>query len=222
MLSERLKLIASLIGKGERVADIGTDHAYLPIHLRQNGISERVIASDIGEKPLMSAKRNIEDCGCDGIETRLCDGLLGIYPDEVDTVVIAGMGGECIAGILENCSWAKNSGKRFICQPMNSPEELRRALLGDYTLLSEQAVFDGGRVYTVMEYVARPDNEKRDFQYLYTGLLDPKKECDLLFLQKQHVRMTECAAPLKNCERERGKYEMLLLAAKAISDRINK
>ena len=56
MLSERLKLIASLIGKGERVADIGTDHAYLPIYLRQNRISERVIASDIGEKPLKSAK----------------------------------------------------------------------------------------------------------------------------------------------------------------------
>ena len=84
VLSERLKKIAQFIRKGHRVADIGTDHAYLPIYLRESGLCPFVIASDIRVSPLNSAMKNVKKAGADGIDFRLCDGLLGIEKDEID------------------------------------------------------------------------------------------------------------------------------------------
>ena len=104
---------------------------------------------------------------------------------------------------------------------MNSPEELRRLIADGYTLLSERAVCDAGRVYTVMEILALPDDGERGLEFLYTGLLNPEKECDRLFLEKQYTRLSECAAPLAECPREREKYLSLVSAAEVISRRIN-
>ena len=208
-LSERLSAIAALIKKGDRVADIGTDHAYLPIYLRQHGISPYVLACDIGALPLESAKKNVTQSGMDGIDFRLCDGLQGISFDEVDTIVIAGMGGECISGILERCAWAKDSGKHFILQPMNSPEELRRFLNGDYTLLSERAVKDAGRIYTVMEVVAEKSEKRDESTFIYTGLLNPALPLDREFLQKQYKRLRDCADSLKDVKNEEKRFASL-------------
>lgn len=202
VLSERLKKIAQFIRKGDRVADIGTDHAYLPIYLRESGLCPFVIASDIRVSPLNSAMKNVKKAGADGIDFRLCDGLLGIEKDEIDTVVIAGMGGECIAGILGCCPWAKNSGKHFVLQPMNSPEELRKFLcLSGYTIENECAVFDAGRIYTVMDVYAVPDKETRSASYYYTGKLNPKNERDREFLEKQYIRLIGCANGLESTEK---------------------
>lgn len=217
-LSERLSAIAALIKKGSRVADIGTDHAYLPIYLRQHGISPYVLACDIGVLPLESAKNNVIKSGTDGIDFRLCDGLDGISFDEVDTIVIAGMGGECISGILERCAWAKDSGMHFILQPMNSPEELRRFLNGDYTLLSERAVKDAGRIYTVMEVVAEKSEKKDENSFIYTGLLNPVLPLDREFLQKQYKRLRDCADGLKGVKNEEERFVSLCKAVDVLKN----
>ena len=216
-ISERLFKIASFINMGERVADIGTDHGYLAIYLRQNGISPRVLACDINAGPLSVAENNVALAGVDGIAFRLSDGLEKIGPDEVDAAIIAGMGGELIASIL-SASWARESGKHFVLQPMNSPEFLREYLYKNgYTILHECAVSDAGRVYTIMDVLAKPDEIKRDEAFFFLGLLDNKNETDRLFLSKQYKRLKGCADDLektKNSERQ----AYYSFAAHAISD----
>ena len=215
-LKERLAEIAKLVKKGDRVADIGTDHAYLPIFLRQQEISPAVLACDIRALPLKSAMKNVREIGVTGIGFRLCDGLSGVEKSEVDTVVIAGMGGECIAGILAR-SWAENSKKRFLLQPLNSPEELRRYLCERYTLISETAVIDG-RPYTIMEVLAEkcPIEDKEKF--IYCGKLNPEKREDKEFLSKQYARLKKCADSIKSVPKEADKYEEYYAAARCIEN----
>ena len=122
-LTPRLLAVGKMIPPGAKVADVGTDHAYLPVWLRQEGICERVIASDIAPGPLDSARASARRCEVDGIDFRLCPGLEGILPGEADTVVLAGMSGETMAGILADADWDW-TGKRLILQPMTKRAEL--------------------------------------------------------------------------------------------------
>ncbi|MBQ8550392.1 MAG: SAM-dependent methyltransferase [Clostridia bacterium] len=219
-LSDRLLKIASFINKGERVADIGTDHAYLPIYLRQSGISPSVLACDIKSGPLSVAKKNVTLSGTDGVAFRLCDGLSGLSPDEADVFVIAGMGGELIANILARCEWAQGSGKRFILQPMNSPEYLREFLSRNgYTIADECAVRDADRVYTVISVLATRDDTEHDERYFFVGRLDCAREDDLFFLKKQYLRLSSCAFDLEKTE-NREQYLYYKRAADYISEYI--
>ena len=151
-LSLRLETIAALVPFGARVCDIGTDHGYLAIELIKSKKAKSVIAADIGEKPLLNAKKNITAANIDGIELRLCDGLSGIKNGETDTVIIAGMGGEVISGILENGKEVARCGDiSFILQPTTSPEHLRRYLFENgYTIESETPLCENGKLYSVM------------------------------------------------------------------------
>ncbi len=217
-LSSRLLKIASFIKKGERIADIGTDHGYLPIYLRQSGISPAVLACDINEQPLSVAKKNVTLSNTDGVAFRLCDGLTGLHPDDADAFIIAGMGGELIADILERSGWSEDCGKHFILQPMNSPEFLRRYLYTHgYTVTGESAVSDAGRVYTVLDVVAKKDTEARGEGYFFTGLLDPKSEADRLLLEKQYERLHSCADSLFNTDKQE-EYTYYKNAARHIKD----
>ena len=128
-LSQRLKLIASLVPKGARVCDIGTDHARLPIYLIENNIAKGVIATDIRPLPLENAKKNVAASGVKGIELRLCDGLSAVKKSETDTVIIAGIGGEVISGIISRGELLiEQPYPLLILQPTTSPESLRRYL----------------------------------------------------------------------------------------------
>ena len=112
-LSDRLRLIAGLIKKGSKVADIGTDHGYLPIFLVKSGITDRVIAMDVRKGPLKKAEDNTRAfCVSDQIELRLSDGLAALEKGEADTVTISGMGGRLIQSILTNGmeSWTNQRG----------------------------------------------------------------------------------------------------------------
>ncbi|MBR6676916.1 MAG: SAM-dependent methyltransferase [Clostridia bacterium] len=126
-LDARLSLAASFV-KGECVADIGTDHAYLPIYLILAGKCQRAIAADINEGPLERARIN---CARYGIEENvtfcLADGLNGLPLSEkgVTDIVICGMGGELIAGIIGASDYVKRESVRLILQPMSHPERLR-------------------------------------------------------------------------------------------------
>lgn len=131
-LSERLEKIAGFIDAGMTAADVGTDHGYIPIYLIQNGISPYVIASDINSGPLEKMEENLQKhMGGDrkGIMMRHGPGLEVLEPGEADAVVIAGMGGLLIEEILEKEPEVTNSVKRFILQPRNAPDKLRKWLL---------------------------------------------------------------------------------------------
>ena len=152
-ISKRLLCCASMVQSGARVADIGTDHGYLGIYLLQSGAARHVIACDLRKDPLENARRNAKLFGVDGeMEFRLSDGLEKILPDEVDTVVMAGMGGDLIQKILSQCPWRKREGLQFILQPQSAGNVLRRWLCEDgFEIRREEPVQDGHFLYTVMD-----------------------------------------------------------------------
>ena len=120
-LPPRLAAIAALVPDGARLADVGTDHALLPIRLLLDGKIQSAVATDIRSGPLSRAKENAYAAGVQDLSCVLCDGLTGISPDSVDTVVIAGMGGENIAAILRAAPWACRNAL-CILQPKARPE----------------------------------------------------------------------------------------------------
>ena len=107
-LQPRLRAIADLVPAGSRLADIGTDHGYIPIDLLLDGRISAAIATDIGALPLDHARRTARCCGLtEGIDFRLGDGLAPLAPGEADVIVIAGMGGDSVAAILSAAPWAR-------------------------------------------------------------------------------------------------------------------
>ena len=127
-LQPRLALLASLVPQGAVLADVGTDHGYIPVCLRQRGVIDRAIASDIGREPLEHARRTAEEYSVGGIDLRLCAGLDAIAPEECDTVLIAGMGGETIWGILAAAPWTRDGRHTLLLPPQTKIEELRLSL----------------------------------------------------------------------------------------------
>lgn len=150
-LSPRLAAVASLVPDGARLADIGTDHAYLPVSLILDGRIEEAIAADLRSGPLDHARRTAGEYGVlERLDFRLCDGLAAIAPQECDTITIAGMGGETIAGILCQVPWTRQA-HRLILQPQSTQNVLRRFLSGNgYAIRSERVVREGERWYPVL------------------------------------------------------------------------
>ena len=152
MLNTRLKACADFITPGAHVCDVGTDHAQLAVYLLEAGIADEVIASDIGEGPLQAAQRTIDAHGLSGqIRTILSDGLQNIPPEGLTHIVIAGMGGETIIHILENCPFPLDPVK-LILQPMTKARELRKWLYrAGFELSAETCVRDDRYLYAVMQ-----------------------------------------------------------------------
>ncbi len=148
-LSGRLLAIAAFVGPGERVADVGTDHGYIPVWLAQRGYSG-LVATDLRQGPLDRAKASAALYGVTEQITFQCtDGLSGIDGDCVDTVIVAGMGGETICHILGAAPWTRQ-GKKLILQPMSKPEILV-AWLGEqgYALTAADLAAENGKLYCI-------------------------------------------------------------------------
>ncbi len=160
MLDQRLRLAADLVRQGSRVADIGTDHAHLPVALVQEGRCPSAIASDVREGPAANARRTVTEAGLgDCIDIRLGDGLHTVQAQEVDDIVIAGMGGETIAAILEDAPWVKDGHYRLILQPMTRAEKLRAYLFENgFAIREERVTCVGHHWYTVLcsSYTGEP------------------------------------------------------------------
>lgn len=149
VLQPRLAAIAALVPPGARLADVGTDHGYLPVALLQEGRLAAAVATDIAPDPLDHARRTA-DAFSVALDCRLCDGLCGVEPGEADTVVIAGMGGETIAHILQNAPWTRE-GTLLLLQPMSRSEVLRPWLVNNgYQIRGERLVEDKGILYPVL------------------------------------------------------------------------
>ncbi len=197
-LSDRLYTIQALIPKGVRVADIGTDHGHLPISLIKSGIASHVIASDIKEKPLNNARQNIEKTATENIELRLGDGLSTLRPDEVDFIVIAGMGGEVIASLIEAAEWIKSDHYTLLLQPMTSADALRRYLSQNlFEIKSETAVLDGGKLYTVIKAVFSGKVEPQNETFYRIGKLDHTDPTAALYIEKQIKIIEKCIRDLE-------------------------
>ena len=150
-LTPRLGLLADWVPAGARLADVGTDHGYLPVWLVLEGRVASAIASDLRPGPLSRARETAASCGAE-LDLRLCDGLSAIRPEECDTVVIAGMGGENIAAILAAAPWTADGSHTLLLQPQSRPEVLREFLAGHgYAIRREALVRDRGHLYPVME-----------------------------------------------------------------------
>ena len=182
-LDNRLRLCAEYVRRGSRPADIGTDHAYLPVWLCRNGVCPSAIAADINPDPLSRGRLTVENSSLsEKIELRLSNGLSAISADEADDIVIAGMGGELIAKIIESCGWAKSPDKHFILQPMTKSEALICYLCqNSFKIESQECCEAGGKCYTVLSVY-------------YTGELHPlENETHLRYLSGSIARLRKQA-----------------------------
>ena len=162
-LSKRLSAAADLVRHGARIADIGTDHAYLPIRLTLEKKISFALACDIVDGPLQSAKKNIAAFGLDGksIMTLKTDGLHGVEEYRPEDILICGMGGELIARIISESEYVKDPGVSLILQPMSREEKLRLFLADNgFVIPDERIVSEGGKLYQII--LARWDGIKRD------------------------------------------------------------
>ena len=157
-LTPRLASVAALVPPGAKFADIGTDHAYLPVWLLQRGIITRALACDLRQGPLDRARATAEKYGLTQyMDFRLCDGLAGVRPGEADAIVIAGMGGETIATILSAAPWVWEQNCLLLLQPMSAQPHLRRWLQEHgYTIDREVLTQEGDTIYTAFQGKAGP------------------------------------------------------------------
>lgn len=182
-LSNRLKEIASFIPDNIKMVDIGCDHALLDIYLYKNRKNIKIIASDINENALEQAKKNIKKYKLDKfIETRLSNGLDNINSNEIDTIVISGMGSHTIVGILRMNQKKLINVDNIIIQSNNHIDFLRERILElNYYIDSEKLVKDNNIIYTIISF--KKGKEKYNKKEIYFGpyLL---KENSILFKEK--------------------------------------
>ena len=156
-LSARLACVASLVPAGARVADIGSDHAYLPAALVLDGKIDFAIAGEVVKGPYENAVHEIKDHQLEGkVIPRLADGLAAIEPaDKVDTITIAGMGGSLIASILEKGKDKLTEIKRLVLQPNVGESQLREWLMNNhYQIMTEKIIEEDNHIYEII--VAEP------------------------------------------------------------------
>lgn len=176
-MSSRLEMIASFVTQGRGVADIGTDHAILPIILRRRGYKGYIVAGDINEGPLKKAERGLLEAEIDDVELKLCNGLESIDGSRIDTIVVAGMGGDTITGMLDRGlydmpEWADRSDYKLILHPVTKPEILRYWLVNNgFRISGENYIEDNGILCQII--CAEPgESEKYMDSELYVGKLE--------------------------------------------------
>jgi len=182
-MNERLNEIYRCISSRRGVVDVGTDHGYLPIQLVKDGFEGAVFASDIRSGPLASARRFAERDGvADRITFLQCDGLDDCPPESVDTIVIAGMGGDTICGILDRAEWCWSSAYTLILQPMTRAEVLRYWLVNNgFHITEERLVRDRSILYQIILAVYTGVNTSLLDAELFVGSFDGRGG-DALFL----------------------------------------
>jgi tRNA (adenine22-N1)-methyltransferase len=203
-LSKRLEAIAELITPGNVVADVGTDHGYIPIRLVQQKKCPRAIAMDLREGPLARANEHIRRCGLsERIETRLSDGTKALRAGEADTIVCAGMGGELILHILTEGEAVCRSAKELILQPQSEIARVRRYLREhEYSVTAENMILEDGKYYPMMRVLPQPafseeETEYREVYDLYGRLLLQEKHPVLRqYLEREEKQLTDILGEL--------------------------
>lgn len=187
-LSERLLAVAGLVTPGLRLADVGTDHGYIPLWLTEQGVIPGAIAMDVNQGPLERARENIRNHGLEEkIETRLSDGVAALRPGEAESVVIAGMGGCLMIKILEEGAEVLQTVKELVLQPQSDIDQVRRYLYAaGYQITKEKMILEDGKYYPMMHVVHGIEEQLSDIEYLYGPCLLKKKDaCLKTYLEKE-------------------------------------
>ena len=198
-ISKRLEAAASFVREGVRVADVGTDHAYLPIYLYKTQKIIGGVASDINKGPTERARENICAYGANNaIDVIRTDGLFGIEKYLVDDVMILGMGAELIVKIISEAEWLKDSRYRLILQPMTHPEILRGYLFKNGFSIIDECVVEDEKIYQIICAEYSGENTEADDIELMLGKKNIER-CGELF--------TELLSRTRTifCERIKGK-----------------
>lgn len=180
-LSKRLNRLAEMVTAGNRLADVGTDHGYVPICLCSRKKIPGAIAMDVNEGPLLRAQSHIRECGLENyIETRLSDGLTALRPGEADTVLIAGMGGALTVRILSEGMQGLTGVRELILQPQSEIHEVRRWLLAHgYRIVCEDILLDEEKYYPMMKAIPGASEAYSEEEYRF-GRLELQNSLDIL------------------------------------------
>ena len=216
-LSNRLVTVASLVTKGNVLADVGTDHGYIPIYLLQKEQIPRAIAMDINAGPLDCAKEHIAQFGLgDYIETRLSDGVDALVPGEADSILIAGMGGGLVLHILSDGEAVCRQAKELILQPQSELERVRAYLwMNGYVILEENMVLEDEKFYPMMrvQYQGISDEMSADNALLCRygkGLLEAAHPVLLQYLEREKRVYSDIKKNLEKTELSEKTKERLM------------
>ena len=193
-MNRRLEQLYQMISKqGRGVVDVGTDHCLIPIQLAQSGYPGKIIATDIAEGPLHAAKEAAEASGlADRIQFLLCDGLDLCPQDQIDCILIAGMGGDTICGILDRAEWIFNGDYRIVLQPMTRAEVLRYWLVHNEFRIDTEAVSqDEQHVYQMFSARLGQSEHYSDAEYLIGSLSATRIGEPLSVLIERELRSIE-------------------------------
>lgn len=205
-LSKRLKAVAGLVTEGASVADIGTDHGYVPIWLIQSGRAAKVIAMDVNEGPLERARGHIRSKRLENvIFTRKSDGLQALHVGEADTMIAAGMGGGLVIKILEDSPEITADLKEFILQPQSEIHKVREYLnRHGYRSVEEDMVEEDGKYYPMMKVIP---TEQKGLYAEGVPAAEEELEYGKYLLEKGHPVMGEYLK--KELSVNQGVYEKL-------------
>lgn len=203
-LSPRLMAVASFVRHDSVIADIGTDHAYLPIYLVKNNMIRGALACDLREGPLQKAKENIEQFNLGAfIRIRTSDGLQNVDSNEADDIVISGMGGELIWDIIQKTKWLFHGKKHLILQPMTNESGLRKQLMENrFRIDREKVVTEGRYIYLVLSAVYDGKVQQTDKASLILGNMkyhDPEEKA---YLAREITRLKNQKKGLINQHKE--------------------
>lgn len=212
-LDSRLMAIANLVRKDKVFADIGTDHAYLPVYLVEKGIINRAIAADLRVGPLDNAKETVVSYNLtDKIELRLSDGLDNFSKNEVQEVAVAGMGGLLISSFIERTDWLKSSDIHLILQPMTHIEELRKTLFDNGFIIDNEIVAeDGDKLYIIISaYYCGDATAYTDLDLIVGRLPFNKDDLSKKYLAKIYTKYNKKLVALKNAHKECNDLEKIV------------
>ena len=187
-LSKRLQAVADFVSEGLVVADVGTDHGYIPIYLIETKKSPKAFAMDVNKGPLLRAKEHIAEHGLETrIETRLSDGVRALKKGECECVVVAGMGGALTIKIMEEGKDVFRNLKEFVLQPQSELQKVRAYLYQNaYSIVEENMVLDDGKFYPMFRVINGQSQEYHAIELCYGKLLLEQKNAVLkTFLQKE-------------------------------------
>uniref|UniRef100_UPI0040577867 tRNA (adenine(22)-N(1))-methyltransferase n=1 Tax=Agathobacter sp. TaxID=2021311 RepID=UPI0040577867 len=208
-LSKRMSAVASMVTPGNVLADIGTDHGYVPIALIQKGKIPRAIAMDINSGPLMRANEHITKCRLEEyIQTRLSDGVDALKVGEADSILIAGMGGDLVVHILQDGKSVCRAAKELILQPQSELKKVRKFLRDhNYKIVDEDMILEDGKYYPMMKvipveldnfWINKPEDIIEPCDMYGPLLLKNGNPILRKFLVKQHKQLNGILDGLKN------------------------
>ena len=206
-------MTASLVREGRRIADIGTDHAYLPVYLVLNGKNPSAIASDLRTGPLENARQTVNEYGLSEIiELRLSDGFDMLYFTEADDFILAGMGGTLMTDLISRTDWLKNENIHLVLQPQSHAQDIRKYLCENgFEINRELCVSEGERLYIAFDAYFTGSADRKDDSYYYFGSLpENTDENSKLYVKKLIERLEKERTALKQSGNDFSHIENIL------------